>query len=81
MALPTAAGTEDELEYSNNTEEDEEYVCLPIHESTKLEEEGDEVEEVYVCLSSHGSSEQEEEEEEMDEEQQVLLEGSLWSSF
>lgn len=76
MALLTAAGTEDELEYSNQTE-DEEYVCLPSHGSTEQEEEEEEEKE-YVCLPSHEGTE-EEEEEEMDEEQQVLCEGSLWS--
>ncbi|XP_035528238.1 trafficking kinesin-binding protein 1-like isoform X5 [Morone saxatilis] len=75
MALLTAAGTETELESSNQTEEDEEYVRLPSRESTQLEEEEEEeeVEEEYVCLPSHGSTEQEDEEE-MDEEQQVLCE-------
>lgn len=67
MAQPTAA--EDEQEYLNPTEEDEDYLRLPLHESTGLEEE-------YICLPSHGSKEQEEEKE-MDEEQQVLCEGSL----
>lgn len=67
MAQPTA--TEDELEYSNLTEEDEDYRRLPLHESTGLEEE-------YICLPSHGSKEQEEEKE-MDEEKQVLCEGRL----
>ncbi|KAL6108875.1 trak1 [Pungitius sinensis] len=69
MALLTAA--EDELEYSNQPEEDEEYVCLPTHESTVQEEE-------YVRFPSPGTSEQlqpqEEEEEQIDEEQQVLWE-------
>lgn len=70
MAQPTA--TEDELEYLNLTEEDEDYLRLPLYESTGLEEE-------YICLPSHGSKEQQaEEEEEMDEEQQVLCEGSLY---
>lgn len=70
MAQPTA--TEDELEYLSLTEEDEEYLRLPLYESTGLEEE-------YICLPSHGSKEQQaEEEEEMDEEQQVLCEGSLY---
>eukprot|EP00066_Takifugu_rubripes_P014433 XP_011603699.1 PREDICTED: trafficking kinesin-binding protein 1-like isoform X2 [Takifugu rubripes] len=64
MAQPTAA--EDEPEYLNPTEEDEDYLCLPLHESTGLEEE-------YICLPSHGNKEQEEEKE-MDEEQQVLCE-------
>ncbi|XP_051262438.1 trafficking kinesin-binding protein 1 isoform X2 [Dicentrarchus labrax] len=73
MALLTAAGTETELESSNQTEEDEEYVGLPSRESTQLEEEEEEEEEEYVCLPSHGSIEQEDEEE-MDEEQQVLCE-------
>lgn len=70
MALLTAA--EDELEYSNQPEEDEEYVCLPIHESTVQEEEE------YVCFPSQGNTEQlqpQEEEEQIDEEQQVLWEG------
>ncbi|XP_031729636.1 trafficking kinesin-binding protein 1 isoform X5 [Anarrhichthys ocellatus] len=69
MALLTAA--EDELDYSNQPEEDEEYVCLPTHDSTEQEEE-----EEYVGVPSHGSTEQQqqEEEEEMDEEQQVLWE-------
>lgn len=75
----TAAGTEDELEYANQPEEDEEYICLPSHGSTEQEEEEEEKEEEeeeeYVCLPSHGSTEQEEEEE-MDEEQQILCEGS-----
>ncbi|XP_067458319.1 trafficking kinesin-binding protein 1 isoform X4 [Thunnus thynnus] len=70
MALLTSAGSEDELEYSNQPEEDEEYVCLPSQGSTEQEEEE---EEEYVCLASHGSTEQQEEEE-MDEEQQVLCE-------
>lgn len=85
MAQFTTSGAEDELEYSNQTEEDEEYVCLPSHGSTEQEKEGEEEdeeeeEEEYVCLPSHGSTEQEEEEE-MDEEQQVLCEGILWSSL
>lgn len=72
----TAAGTEDELEYSNQTAEDEEYICLSSHGITELEEEGEEEEEEeHICLPSYGSTEQEEEEE-MDEEQQVLCEGS-----
>lgn len=64
MAQPAEHG----LEYVNFSEEDEEYLCLPLHESTGLEER-------YICLPSHGSKEQEEEE--MDEEQQVLCEGSF----
>ncbi|TKS81746.1 Trafficking kinesin-binding protein 1 106 kDa O-GlcNAc transferase-interacting protein [Collichthys lucidus] len=72
MALLAAAGTEDELEYSNQTE-DEEYVCLPSHGSTEQEEEEEEEEKEYVSLPSHDGTE-EEEEEEMDEEQQVLCE-------
>lgn len=64
MAQPA----EYELEYVNFSEEDEEYLCLPLHESTGLEES-------YICLPSHGSKEQEDEE--MDEEQQVLCEGSF----
>lgn len=67
MEQPPA--TEDEPEYLNPTEEDEDYLRLPLHESTGLEEE-------YICFPSHGSKEQEEEKE-MDEEQQVLCEGSL----
>lgn len=81
MALPTAAGTKDELEYTNQTEEDDECVCLPNHGSPTLEEEEgeeEEAEEEFVCLPSYGSTEQEDKE--MDEEQQVLCEGSLWSS-
>lgn len=75
MALLAAAGTEDELEYSNQTTEDEEYVCLSSHGITELEEVGEEEEEEeYICLPSYGSTE---EEEEMDEEEQVLCEGSL----
>lgn len=76
MALLTAAGTEDELDYSNQTADDEEYVCLPSPGSTELEEEE---EEEYICLVSYGCTEHEdeEEEEELDEEQQVLCEGSL----
>ncbi len=81
MSLLTDTGTEDELEYSNNTEEDEEYVCLPSHGSLELEEDGEEMEEVYACLSSHDGSTGQEEEEEMDEEQQVLCEGILWSAL
>ncbi|XP_032374066.1 trafficking kinesin-binding protein 1 isoform X1 [Etheostoma spectabile] len=69
MALLTAAGTEDELEYSYQPEEDQEYVC---QESLVQEEEEEEEEEEYVCLPDHGSTEQKEEE--MDEEQQVLRE-------
>ncbi|XP_034729622.1 trafficking kinesin-binding protein 1 isoform X5 [Etheostoma cragini] len=69
MALLTAAGTEDELEYSYQPEEDHEYVC---QESLVQEEEEEEEEEEYVCLPNHGSTEQEEEE--MDEERQVLRE-------
>lgn len=79
MALLTAAGTEDELEYFDQTAEDEEYACPASHASTELEEEEEEEEEEYVCFPRHGSTEQEEEEE-MDEEQQVLCEGSLWAS-
>lgn len=77
MALLSAAGTEDELDCSNQTADDEEYVSLPIPGSTELEEEQ---EEGYICLSSYGYTEHEEEkeeEEELDEEQQVLCEGSL----
>lgn len=70
MALFTAA--EDELEYSYQPEEDEEYACRPSSESTEQEED----EEEYVCFPTHGITQQEEEEE-MDEEQQVLCEGSL----
>ncbi|XP_036929642.1 trafficking kinesin-binding protein 1-like isoform X1 [Acanthopagrus latus] len=75
MALPTAAGTKDELEYTNQTEEDDECVCLPNHGSPTLEEEEgeeEEAEEEFVCLPSYGSTEQEDKE--MDEEQQVLCE-------
>ncbi|KAM8869127.1 trafficking kinesin-binding protein 1 isoform 2-T2 [Spinachia spinachia] len=71
MALLIAA--EDELEYSNQLEEDEEYVCLPTHESTVQEDE----EEEYVCFPSQGITEQlqpQEEEEQIYEEQQVLCE-------
>lgn len=64
MALPTAA----ELDYSNHTEDDEEYLCLPNPGSAELEEEE------YVCLRTCGSTEQEEV---MDEDQQVLCEGSF----
>lgn len=77
MALLSAAGTEDELDYSNQTADDEEYVCLPSPGSTELEEEE---EEEYICLASYGCTEHEEEKEEeegLDEEQQVLCEGSL----
>lgn len=70
MAHCTVAGTEHELTYFNLTEEDEEYLCLPLLESTGLEEE-------YICLPSHGGKDKEAEEEEMDEEQQVLYEGSF----
>lgn len=81
MALLTVAGAEDKLEYSNQTEDEEEYVRLPSHGSIEQEEvEEEEEEEEYVCLPSHASTELEEEEE-MDEEQQVLCEGSLWSSL
>lgn len=74
MALPAAAGTEDELDYSNQAAREEEYVCQGISE---LEEEEDEE---YICLPCNESVEQEEEEEEeMDEEQQMLCEGSLRS--
>lgn len=75
MALLSAAGTEDELDYSNQTADDE-YVCLPSPGSAELEEE----EEEYICVASYGCTEHEEEkeeEEELDEEQQVLYEGSL----
>lgn len=71
MAQPTIAGTEYELKYFNFTQDDEEYHCLPLHESTGLEEE-------YICLPSHGSKEPEAEEEVLDEEQQVLCEGSCF---
>lgn len=71
MALCT--GAEDELEYSYQPDEDEEYVCVPCSEST--EQEG--VEETSVCFPTEGIKQ--EEEEEMDEEQQVLCEGSLWA--
>ncbi|KAM8735840.1 trafficking kinesin-binding protein 1 isoform 1-T1 [Acanthopagrus schlegelii] len=76
MALPTADGTKDELEYTNQTEEDDECVTLPNHGSPTLEEEEgeeEEEEEEFVCLPSYGSTEQEDKEE-MDEEQQVLCE-------
>lgn len=72
MALFT--GAEDELEYSYQPEEDEEYVCLPCNEGTEQGED----EEEYACFPIHGIGQQEEEEE-MDEEQQVLCEGSLWA--
>lgn len=77
MALPTAAGTEDELDYSNQAAREEECVRQGI---TELEEEGEveEEDEEYICLPCNGSMEQEEEEE-MDEEQQILCEGSLLS--
>ena len=89
MAMLTSAGSEDGLVYSNQPEEDEEYVCLPNQGSTEQkeeeeEEEGDEEEEEeeeeYVCPASDGTTE-EQDEEEMDEEQQVLWEGSLQSSL
>lgn len=68
MELPTPA--EDELDYSCQPEEDEEYPFLSCNESTKQDED----EEEYICFPT-----QKEEEQEMDEEQQVLCEGSLWS--
>lgn len=70
MAHSTVASTEHELTYFNLPEEDEGYLCLPLLESTGLEEE-------YICLPSHGGKDTEAEEEEMDEEQQVLCEGSF----
>ncbi|KAM7420338.1 hypothetical protein PAMA_014857 [Pampus argenteus] len=70
MALLTSAGSEDGLEYSNQPEEDEEYVSLASQGSTEQMEEED-GEEEYVCLSTHGSTKEQEEE---DEEQQVLFE-------
>ncbi|XP_010779122.1 trafficking kinesin-binding protein 1 isoform X2 [Notothenia coriiceps] len=61
------------MDYSQQSEEDEEYVCLPSHESTELEdEEEEEEEEEYVCHPGEESTEQVEKE--MDEEQQVLCE-------
>lgn len=69
------SGTEDELEFSNQQDEDKEYVCIAGHESTEREEgEEEQVMEEYVCLCSHERSKLEEEE--MDEEQQVMREGS-----
>ncbi|KAM7382568.1 hypothetical protein PAMP_002294 [Pampus punctatissimus] len=70
MALLTSVGSEDGLEYSNQPEEDEEYVSLASQGSTEQMEE-EEGEEEYVCLSSHGSTKEQEEE---DEEQRVLCE-------
>lgn len=70
MAHSTVAGAEHELTYFNFTEEDEQYLCLPLLESTGLEED-------YICLPSHGGKDKEAEEEEMDEEQQVMCEGSF----
>lgn len=77
MALPTAAGTEDQLDYSHQAAREEEHVCQGI---TELEEEGEveEEDEEYICLPCNESTEQEEEEE-LDEEQQILCEGSLLS--
>lgn len=69
---------EDEVDFSNLQDQDEEYVCLPIHESTKrVEDEGEEELELFF-FSSHGRCKQDEENEEMDEEQQILCEGSCW---
>lgn len=67
MAAFTCA--EDELEFSYQPEDDEEYVGLPCGESTEQQQQ--EEEEEYARLPTHGSAQQEEEEE-MDEEQQVL---------
>lgn len=76
MAVHLAAGLQQELESFYHPEEDEVYISLPDHESTRMEEE--EEEEVYVCLPSGGSTEQEEEEdEELNELQQILREGSV----
>lgn len=70
----TAGASEDKLQNSNQTNKDEEYVCLPSNGSTDLEEEGEADE--FVCHPSSGGAEVEE----MDEEQQFLCEGSLLSS-
>lgn len=73
------AGTEDEVEYSDQTAEDEDSVCLSSHGMAEQEDENrEEEEEEYIGLPSCGGSEEEdkEDEEEMDEEQQILCEGS-----
>lgn len=70
MEHSTVVVTQHKLTYFNFTDEDEGYLCLPLLESTGLEEE-------YICLPSHEGKEKDAEEEEMDEEQQVLCEGSF----
>uniref|UniRef100_A0A8C7XA09 Trafficking protein, kinesin binding 1a n=1 Tax=Oryzias sinensis TaxID=183150 RepID=A0A8C7XA09_9TELE len=64
MAL-LMSGCEGELELSKQPDQDEEYVCLPLHESTRQDEEE------LVFLPSHEGYKQEKE---MDEEQEVLCE-------
>lgn len=69
------AGTEDEVEYSDQTAEDEDFVCLSSHGMAEQEDENrEEEEEEYIGLPSCGGTEKEDEE--MDEEQQILCEGS-----
>lgn len=70
--------SENELEFSNQPDEDEEYICLPFHEKTEQEdEEEEEEEEELVFFSTHGGYKQDEEKEGMDKEQQDLCQGSL----
>lgn len=71
MAL-LMSGCEGELELSKQPDQDEEYVCLPLHESTRQDEEE------LVFLPSHEGYKQEKE---MDEEQEVLCEGSCCCFF
>ncbi|XP_043973787.1 trafficking kinesin-binding protein 1 isoform X1 [Gambusia affinis] len=69
MAL-CMSGHEDAVDFSSQ-DQDEEYVCLPIHESTKRQEEDEEAEPGF---SRHGRYKQNEQNEDMDEEQQMLYE-------
>lgn len=73
MAL-CMSGHEDAVDFSDQ-DQDEEYVCLPIHESTKQQEDDEEAEPGF---SRHGRYKQDEQNEDMDEEQQILYEGSYW---
>ncbi|XP_038131793.1 trafficking kinesin-binding protein 1 isoform X2 [Cyprinodon tularosa] len=70
MAL-CMSGHEDNVDFSNLQDRDEEYVCLPIHESTRQEEDEDEEEVEMVFLSRRGRYKQDEETEETDQEQHL----------
>lgn len=69
--------SENELEFSNQPDEDEEYVCLPILEKAEQE---DEEEEELVFFPTHGGYKPDETEG-MDTEQQDLCQGSRLSNL